>query len=316
MMVNISLILRDIMFIFEKNKRNMFLHEQTNPSGVSSISIIDEDNTIFSSFTIEGKEYDLLGMEAVPKLVDAAGLCICLHGDADIALDGRSYHIKKGDICVVLPNTILQIVRKSNNFMGYTLAGTSEFIHNINVPSSTSIFIYIKENPCISLTPTEQEMLLNLCNILKEKDQRKEHLFRYQISELLLFTLCYELIDIYQKGKPLERQNYSRKNTLFVKFQHLLASNYNMYRDVEFYAGKLCITSRYLSSICKEISGLTASECIKRIVIINARLLLTSSKDTIQQIADKLNFPNASFFTQYFKKNTGMTPKEFRDQQI
>lgn len=291
----------------------MWLERMTS-SGMNAISVIDEKNFLFESFMIEGIETDILGLESVPKLVDAAGLCICQAGEAEIALDGRSYLIKSGIMCVVFPNTILQIIRKSKDFKGYTLAGTSEFIHNVNIPSSTAIYLYIKENPCISLTGEEQEMLLSFCDLLREKDMRKEHLFRYEISEILLFALCYEIVAIYQKGKPLERQSYSRKQMLFIKFQHLIASNYALHRTVDFYAEKLFITPRYLSAITKEISGLTAAECIVRIVIINARLLLNTTRLTIQQVSDKLNFPNPSFFGQYFKKNTGMTPKEFRNQ--
>lgn len=287
--------------------------EGTTSSGLNSISIIDEKNIVFDSFTIEGAEVDLLGMESVPKLVDAAGLCICQEGDAEIAIDGRSYRIRAGDLCVVFPNAILQILRKSKDFKGYTLAATSEFIHNITIPSSTAVFLYIKEHPCISLTGEEQEMLLSFCNMIKEKDMRKGHLFRYEISKMLLFTLCYEIIAIYQKGKPLERQSYSRKNMLYVRFQHLVASHFNEHRTVDFYADRLFITPRYLSAITKEVSGLTAAGCISRVVVINARLLLSTTKLTVQQISDQLNFPNPSFFGQYFKKHTGMTPKEFRD---
>lgn len=289
--------------------------EQITPSGLSAISVVNGDGFFFENFTVEGVEPDMLGLESVPKRVDASGLCICLQGEVEIASDGRSYLIKAGDLCVVFPNTILQIIRKSPDFKGYTMAGTSEFMKQINISSSTAIYLEIKVNPCISLSEEEQNMLLTLCEMLKEKDMRKNHIFRHEITRMLLNTLVYEIAAIFQKGKPLERQTYSSKNTIFIKFQHLIATHYHEQRTIEFYAEQLCITPRYLSSITKEVSGLTAAECITRIVMVNARLLLKSTKLSIQQVSEELNFPNPSFFGQYFKKRTGLTPKEYRNLQ-
>ncbi|MDH6534991.1 AraC family transcriptional activator of pobA [Parabacteroides sp. PM5-20] len=287
--------------------------KQTKTTAIESISF-EEESKLFDSFMIEGGEMDILGLGSIPKLINAAALNIILQGEAEIALDGRSYRIGKGNLSVIFPHTVVQVFRKSEDFQGFTLGGATRFLHNINIPSSTSYYLYIKENPCISLNEEEQNTLLSLCDMLKEKSAREKHLFRQEISEQLLSVLCYEIIEIYQKNKPIARQHYSRKNRLFFKFQQLLATHYQTHRDVEYYADNLCITPRYLSAVTKEIAGLTAAEAIIRVVILNARLLLTSTNLTIQQVSDKLNFPNPSFFSQYFKKNVGMPPKEYRDQ--
>ncbi|MDL2244185.1 helix-turn-helix domain-containing protein [Parabacteroides sp. OttesenSCG-928-J18] len=67
------------------------------------------------------------------------------------------------------------------------------------------------------------------------------------------------------------------------------------------------------TSICKEVSGITSKGCIDHHIISHARLLLVSTDKTILQISDELNFPNSSFFSKYFKKHVGMTPKVYRD---
>lgn len=288
------------------------MFKQTDKPIMESISFQESESALFESFILEGDNNDLLGLGTVPKLINAAGLNICLQGEAEIALNGQSYRVQKGDLSVILPQTVVQIFRKSPDFKGHILGGATKFIHNINIPTATAYYLYIKENPCISLSSDEQNTLLSLCEMLKEKYERAEHLFRHEISEQLLLILCYEIIDIYKKNQPIARQHYSRKNMLFLKFQQLLATHYNTHRDIEFYADNLCITSRYLSAISKEISGMTAAECITRVVVLNARLLLASSDLSILQVSDRLNFPSHSFFSRYFKKHTGMTPKEFR----
>lgn len=81
---------------------------------------------------------------------------------------------------------------------------------------------------------------------------------------------------------------------------------------MQYYADKLCITPKYLTIITRQISGRNATSWITHTAILNAKSLLTGTRLTVQQISNKLNFPNPSFFGQYFLRHTGMTPKEFR----
>jgi AraC-like DNA-binding protein len=141
---------------------------------------------------------------------------------------------------------------------------------------------------------------------------RTEHPWRFEISKLLATAILYEVFAIYQKGTPVQHQLYQRKNTLFLGFQELVAIHYKEHRNIEFYADKLCITPHYLAAIVKEISSLTPSKCIEKVVVSNARILLATTQMTIQHISDELNFPNHSFFSKYFKRVAGMTPKECR----
>ena len=87
---------------------------------------------------------------------------------------------------------------------------------------------------------------------------------------------------------------------------------YKEERSLGFYAGKLCITPKYLSLISKDVSGRSAGEWIDQYVVLEAKTLLKSTRMSIQEIADVLNFANQSFFGKYFKHHTGISPKEYR----
>lgn len=270
-----------------------------------------KDNVFFDNFILESN--DMLGLEQFPRIIDAAGLCICMEGEVEIIIDSQNYHMKKGDMCIVFPNDILHVGKKSADFKGYTVIYTTDFFTSINVSSATPIFLYIKDNPCISLKNTEQAALIKMCEYLKEYDSKEEHPCKDEISKHLASAVIYEIIGIYKKGEPLSQQPYSRKNKLYFEFMELVAKNYGKQRGIEFYANKLCVSSRHLSSICKDITGITAKDCISEHVITNIRILLLTTDMTISQIADELNFPNASFFTKFFKEQTGITPKEYRN---
>ena len=83
---------------------------------------------------------------------------------------------------------------------------------------------------------------------------------------------------------------------------------------MSFYAKQLNITPKYLSSVVKEVSGKTAARWIDESVILEAKALLKYSGMSIQEIAYYLNFPNQSFFGSYFKRNTGMSPSQYKAQ--
>jgi len=83
-------------------------------------------------------------------------------------------------------------------------------------------------------------------------------------------------------------------------------------RRVDFYSKKLSISSKHLAHLVKSVSQKTAAEWIDDFIVRHIKRMLMTSPQTVQQISAELNFPNPSFFTQYFKRATGKTPKEFR----
>ncbi|MEG2179117.1 MAG: helix-turn-helix domain-containing protein, partial [Bacteroidales bacterium] len=97
-------------------------------------------------------------------------------------------------------------------------------------------------------------------------------------------------------------------------FFALCAVNHSQYRNIEYYAGKLNISSRYLYKITKELVQSTPKQIIDYYVSGSAKKWLLTTILTNQQIADKLNFPDQATFGQFFKRNVGMSPSEFRNK--
>lgn len=97
------------------------------------------------------------------------------------------------------------------------------------------------------------------------------------------------------------------------KFLSLVQQHFKKERFLDFYANKLDVSTKHLSRTVKEASGFSAVEWIDRFVILEAKVLLKSTNMTVQQISDELNFKSQSIFGKYFKKHTGKSPKEFRN---
>ena len=99
---------------------------------------------------------------------------------------------------------------------------------------------------------------------------------------------------------------------LVEKFLNLAHTYHKKQCELKFYAQQLIITPKYLSKVVKETSGRPANDWIDDLVVLEAKALLKSTNMTIQQVSDDLNFPSQSFFGKYFKRVTGMSPKEYK----
>ena len=108
-------------------------------------------------------------------------------------------------------------------------------------------------------------------------------------------------------------QTTTRSKMVFEQFIRLVGEYHTKYRNVGFYADKLCLTPKYLSKLIKTASGRSAPEWIDSYVILEAKNLLKYSDITIKEIVYRLNFPNQSVFYKFFKARTGMTPSEYRN---
>lgn len=263
---------------------------------------------------IDQKDYDtvLHKEENMPYVLRLGGIFLCLEGEGDVIINEQKYHLRPRTMCLAFPGTIVQSLRTDEAFKGYTLAINIDFIREINIPTATSLYMLVLDYPCVTLTQEQIDCVLELCEMLRSKNSRKQHPFRTQINAQMLLALCYELAAIYTQYHPVKRQPCSRQDTLFRRFLSLLATDITASREVQYFADKLCITPKYLTIITRQVSGRSATEWISQTVIVKAKSLLSGTQFTVQQISNQLNFPNPSFFGQYFLRHTGMTPKEFR----
>jgi AraC-like DNA-binding protein len=267
------------------------------------------------NFTASFYEFEesIFDVNALPQPLEDGGIFICLRGEADFFLDLKHYRLKAGDMCVAFPASILRPMHRSGDFKGFGIGATTKLFNDILLPSPMDYYLYIKDNPCISLTDDEQKVILESCRLMIQKNNCRSHPFRQEITKSLFRVVYCEIAAVYKKGTPITQEVVSRKELLARKFLFLMAKKYIKHRDVDYYARELCVTPRYLSSVIKEKTGDSASFWINDMVIRQAKSLLHNSNLSVLQISDELNFPTPSFFGQYFKKHTGMTPKKFRD---
>jgi AraC-like DNA-binding protein len=128
---------------------------------------------------------------------------------------------------------------------------------------------------------------------------------------VLLLIICEELL----QTEPIHITNEvstDRDKTLFRQFLDLLSQEPQKRQQVNYYAEKLCITPKYLSTVCRKVSGKSPIHWITDCVMEDSYQLLRTTDLTVKEISNKLGFPNSSFFGQYFREHAGLTPIEYR----
>lgn len=251
-----------------------------------------------------------------PTRLHAACFTVCLKGRCKMNINLVEYELSESMISIVLPDQIVERGSISDDFSGLFITISKEFIDRV-LPAIQQLFpffLLIKERPCVPLSPEELRSLCEYHSLLWSKVKQTTHPYRIEIVQGLFLSLFYEVYHIYRGDSASGNVHKSRKEELFERFLRCISESYKEERSVSFYAGKMCLTSKHLSTVVKEVSGKTAGEWINSIVILEAKALLKSTELSVQEISDELNFPNQSFFGKYFKHHTGFSPKEYRRQ--
>ena len=125
----------------------------------------------------------------------------------------------------------------------------------------------------------------------------------------LLGTFWKNKIDTVSEKKTARMM---RANIVFERFLSLVAEHHNKEKKLAFYADKLYLTQKYLSTLIKTLSGRNATEWIDAFLILDTKNLLKYSDMSIKEIAFEMSFASVPSFYKFFNKMTGMTPLEYR----
>lgn len=254
-----------------------------------------------------------------PCRIDAFIIGVGTEGETSVSFNLHEFKLKKDSIFIFTPKNVLQ-VNSQQYFKADVIAISRDFMRRINIDIKNMMPLFLKfvENPALTLTPEESRSMRGMIAQIERETRGPETHFSFDIVSGLIAATIYKVGDImyhYLAEHPEGQNNsHNRAEEYFKQFTHLLGEHFREERSVGFYARQLCITPKYLTTLIKRISGQSVSEWIDNYVILEAKTLLKYSTMSIQEIAYYLNFPNQSFFGSYFKRNTGMSPSQYKAQ--
>ena len=247
-----------------------------------------------------------------PFKLDVAAIIICIKGTTEGTINLTPYTTDGACFITVLPGQIMEYKSISEDFSGLFIIMSSKFTDSLipNVTERLPLSLSVRDNPVIQLDEKALEGMINYFDLLKKVICVKEHPYRLETVRYLTLAFFYGAGVFFHKVSNNKKMTH--RETIVDKFLQLVQTNYKKERGLDFYAAKLCITTGYLSKVIKETSNKSANDWIDEYITLEIKALLKSTNMTIEQISDELNFPSQSFFGKYFKRVTGMSPKEYR----
>ncbi|MBO6144886.1 MAG: AraC family transcriptional regulator [Prevotella sp.] len=250
----------------------------------------------------------------VPTRLNFILMALCRKGKAQYSIDTREQQVLPGDLLFISERHIVDNYMASPDFECLCIMVSTEFYHGFvqNVKNVSSLLLFSKNNPVVSLTPREVQTYANYYQTIREKIGNTSHHYRTELVKALLLAMFYDMSDVIYRVNQSSNKKQSRADILFMQFIHLLEEHFRSERRVSWYAEQLFITPKYLAEIVKQVSKRTPNEWIDSYVVLEARVLLKNSTKNIKEIAKELHFPNQSFLGKYFKEHVGVSPSEYR----
>lgn len=279
------------------------------------ISISKKTFSFDDDFRVHMKENNI-PLQQQPFFSPHGVLGLCLDGNAVIDVYMQEYHVSKGGLIVILPNQLISVKEKDEDFkMNYFVVSQgliNEIVSGIS-RLSPLFFIHMRKKHYYNLTDDEIYRYEEYYNLIFNRINSQSTVY---IKEYIVNTLRLFYLDLYNNFKnslltPDEIPE-SRKEKLAYNFFILIIEHYKKNREVSYYANKLYITPKYLSTIIKDVSGRSAKEWIDEYSMLEIKYLLANTNKNIQEVALEMNFSNQASLGRFFRTHTGMSPSEYR----
>lgn len=251
-------------------------------------------------------------------VLKVCAIVLCYAGTSEVSIGGKNYTMRDGDLFVCRPNVMIEHSTSSANCACCGVLVPLDFFDRNLVFSGKmwDSLRFIDENPVIHLNAEECYMMRQYCSLIKAKLRAEPLRHHREIVDSLVRALIYELGDRSERFHKTVDTSYSSGENLFERFIRLIVGSYPKPREVKDYASKLCVTPKYLSAVCKMVTGKPASEIIGKYVLQDIEFHLRRKDKSIKEIATELGISNLSYFGKYVRRELGMSPRAYREKML
>lgn len=246
-----------------------------------------------------------------PFIANATTAIFVTHGSADVSINMKDYHVTGPAMIIFFEGMVVRQGAIAPGTRMDVIMISKQLTDNILTESnmSTQLRAQIMRDPVFPLTG-QQKVTVYFNHLLIKIVEMTDSPYRLEAATHMTLTLFYGFALNHPARLCQKMQN--RSESITDRYFELVKLHYRSHRDVAYYADLLCITSKYLSQSVKEATGKPALQMIDDFVVAESKALLRSTDSSIEQIAESMGFHSQSLFGKYFKRVTGISPREYR----
>lgn len=243
---------------------------------------------------------------------------LCVSGRSIISTGVEQYDFCETSELIFLAGSLIQVINPSPDFRVRMLLFPKEIFLKASLPIDTSYFNYITEVPYFNHAANDANLAswrrvnqwMDMAELLFTHPAKH---FREQLEQNFLQSLFMWVFNSIPQKYLSIHNKYSRKQMLYHRFMFLIREHSTQEHQIGYYANQLCVTPRYLNeAVISYSNGRTPKQLIDEQLTAELKVQLSNPSLSVTEIAQLLNFQEPANMSRFFKKNTGMSPKEFR----
>lgn len=241
---------------------------------------------------------------------------LCHEGKARFHMAGQQFKISEGDCVIFTHSELVSDIQVSENFRATVIYLSNRYALK-NMPKNDYDVIgklTLLRNPIIPLTTQERMQFMDDVEQIRKRLDERGHRFHDDLMGCLTEVFRLDLYDFH--ARIYEQPQVSKQGAILLcKFIDMLKEKeYENHREVSYYASRLFITPKYLSEICKKISGFGANFWINHFTITGITRLLSDKDMPLKTIAERFHFSSLPYFSRYVQNILGVSPTEYRNK--
>ena len=229
-----------------------------------------------------------------------------------VQIDNQLVQLEDTKIVIIEPNCVNTIALKEKS-LGKILCFSEEFFSLRYNNNMLNHFGFLEQEAKIitELSETQSVKFNSLLFFVQEEFSMRQTESQ-KVLRSYLNILLFEIDRLF--SLEIKNKKTDVKQGKIQKFKKLIELHYQSNKLPSYYADILSVTPNYLNKLCKEETGNTAGDFIRKHILIESQRQLHFTNLSINEIADELGFESPSYFITFFKKQMGITPEQFRKE--